>query len=161
MFLLLFALIDILFTPINHIFLTARISQSCAAVKRLCKRPPLRTAFLLGIHIVCCHIVVYLLAVLLLLALNGVEHRSELFVLELEDAGVIERGGVFFGGEQVGADIAVIFLLRSLADRIGLLEIVFRRRLPCRGLGNFSVVYLRHGVEVSLLNAAEIGQKLA
>lgn len=77
---------------------------------------------------------------LLLLALDGVENRSELFVLELEDAGVIERGGVLFCGEQVGADIAVVLLFLRFADRIGLLEIIFRSRLPCCGLRNLAAV---------------------
>lgn len=70
---------------------------------------------------------------LLLLALDGVENCSELFVLELEDAGVIERGGVLFCGEQVGTDIAVVLLFLRFADRIGLLEIIFGAASPAAG----------------------------
>lgn len=97
---------------------------------------------------------------LLLLALDGVENRSELFVLEFEDAGVIERGGVLFCGEQVGTDIAVVLLFLRFADRIGLLEIIFRSRFPCCGLRNLAAVDLRDDIKVPLLNAAEIVQKL-
>ena len=48
----------------------------------------------------------------LLLLLNGVQHVADALVAKLEDAGVIERGRVLFAGQQIGAEVAVVALLR-------------------------------------------------
>ena len=56
---------------------------------------------------------------LLLLGLDVTQHLPQLGLAELEHAGVVQPRGVLLGGEEIGAEVAVLLLFGGLGGVVG------------------------------------------
>ena len=89
-----------------------------------------------------------------------IQHLTKIALTKFEDAGVVESRSVFFGGQQVGAEVAVLLLFGGLGSRVVGGEGGDGGCLGASRGGIASVFHLSQGVQMLSLYSCDAGEQL-